>query len=110
MLGFPLIPMAIQTILLLIIYTHETPKFLYTNNKAEECEELLKKIYNNEETIKSILEKFKELMKGDANAGSVSWSELFGRTYRKALIVVFCIFQKFFEQCRFTCFPTNGWW
>ena len=92
MLAFPLIPMAIQTIFLISLYTYDTPKYLYLNKRRRECREALSKIYTTEYDIKRSLVKLKALEQDGAGGKSseVSWSDLFSRTYIKALVVVLC--------------------
>eukprot|EP01022_Parablepharisma_sp_SALTPOND_P033419 TRINITY_DN88690_c0_g1_i1.p1 TRINITY_DN88690_c0_g1~~TRINITY_DN88690_c0_g1_i1.p1 ORF type:complete len:270 (+),score=-7.78 TRINITY_DN88690_c0_g1_i1:513-1322(+) len=93
MLGFPLVIIALQTALLLFIYVYETPKYLYFHRRRNECEEALSKIYNNKDTITRVMVKLKALQLDECGhrSSGVTWRELFGRTYLKALIVVLSI-------------------
>lgn len=90
MLAFPIITMTLQTILLFVVYSGETPKFLYLNGKKAESRRQIEKIYTDPTKVAEVESKLEALV-ADASAGSsstVSYGELFGRTYRKALFVV----------------------
>ncbi len=91
MLAFPIFVALAQTIMLFTVYTHETPKFLYAHRKRDECEDLLAKIYKDESKIQRVLSKLKALQMDTTGGRSaeVSIRELFGRTYLKAMIVIF---------------------
>lgn len=94
MLAFPLVTALIQTLCLSFIYTNDTPKYLYLNGRNKECEEQLRKIYEQEASIQLVLSKLRALQQGSGagKSADVSYSDLFGRMYIKALFVVFGTF------------------
>lgn len=48
MYGFSEIPLVVQTIVLLVIFPYETPKYLLSVGREEEARQLLKVIYKDE--------------------------------------------------------------
>ena len=87
MLAFPLVTMTLQTVLLFLLYNSETPKYLYLNGHKQESRALLHKLYTTEEKINEVEDKLAALLENTST--QVSWKELFGRVYLKALFVVF---------------------
>eukprot|EP00826_Nyctotherus_ovalis_P042880 TRINITY_DN4479_c0_g1_i2.p1 TRINITY_DN4479_c0_g1~~TRINITY_DN4479_c0_g1_i2.p1 ORF type:complete len:280 (-),score=21.23 TRINITY_DN4479_c0_g1_i2:559-1398(-) len=89
MLGFPILIAVLQSVLLIFVFKYETPKFLYLRKKRRTCTKALSKIYASDADIDRVLTKLKAVAltqgQGSAEAG---WSELFGRTYVTALLVV----------------------
>lgn len=92
MLGFPIVMGIIQTFFLLFIYNYETPKFLYIRRKRRQCDIALGRIYTSEKDIDRVLSKLKAVTTNSGGSSEVSWKDLFGSYYVKALFVVFGIF------------------
>jgi len=94
MLGFPIALVITQVTLLILVFPLETPKYLFMNNKIDECKEALNRIYIDQNTIDTILQKLQEY-KSSASTPQISYSELFNRTYIRAFIVAlilnFCL-------------------
>lgn len=89
MLGAPILVAVLQSVLLIFVFKYETPKFLYLRKKRRTCTKALSRIYASDADIDRVLTKLKAVAlsqgQGSAEAG---WSDLFGRTYVTALLVV----------------------
>ncbi len=95
MLMIPAIITLIQTAILFIVYTRETPKFLYQMGAAECSKEALEKVYTDSKKVDEIVKTLGTSMK-DASSKEVGWGQLFSRMYMKAVIVV--LLMHFFQQ------------
>jgi len=90
MLGFPLLTIVIQCLLFLAIFKYDTPKYLYFNNRKEDCEIALSMIYTDKQIIERVITKLRALAINESSGrnADISYRDLFGRSHRTAVIVV----------------------
>lgn len=76
MFGFTLVTVFLQTMLFLIVYRFETPKYLLEKNQEEECKEVLKWIYHPSYVEEVLTEKKMDLGRLENNSSIVSADSL----------------------------------
>lgn len=86
MLGFPILIGTIRLILVFLVFTNDTPKYLVYNNEKEKAEEALTRIYK-QEYVNEQLELLEHTREEEEKAGKVNFRELFGSRYRGRLLI-----------------------
>ena len=80
MLGFPILIILLNTILLLTFFSFDTPTFLVSINKKEEAEAVLEKIYQPNDVSPIFL----QIQEKISNSKEIKLSELFSVKYSKS--------------------------
>lgn len=98
MLGFAAVPAAIQFIM--FFYLPESPRWLYENNRKDEAEEVVKRIYyGNQEWIEyemsEIANAQEQELKAEHIAGQSTLSRIFKTPHVRKALFVGCMLQGF---------------
>jgi len=83
---FPIALLTINHFVLLFYFKSDTPKYLVLKKQKEEALNVLREIYVNEEDINKLVTNL-ERLEENKNDGSVSFKQLFSKTFRKRLFI-----------------------
>ena len=86
MLGFGILLAISRSIILLVGFRCETPKYLLENNKEEEATKALEKIYHKDQVAEQLILLKKE-KEANAQTGKLSFKDLFSVQYRSRLAI-----------------------
>lgn len=91
--AFPIVTAVLRIICLMTCFKFETIPYLLQKGRDKEAKEFVKELYL-EEYNEEILEEYKQKIN---NCNNVSFSELFGKRYRKRMImgILLCFIQQF---------------
>jgi MFS family permease len=90
MISFPGILTFLNMTFLLLIFRHDTPKYLYINKRDQQmCVESLSTIYNDESGVRSMTKDYEDLSL--IQESEVPFKDLFGKKYRYRLFIVVVI-------------------
>jgi len=86
MLGFGILIAVVRSVILLVGFRSDTPKFLLANGKEEEAVKILAKIYKKEQVAEqlNLLKKDKEI---NTHAGKVTYRDLISPQYRSRFVI-----------------------
>jgi len=96
-LGFPILILILQLVIVKLIFNVESPRKLYASNNLKQCKKNIELLYSSSERVEKEIEVVKKNVEVASKNTEISLKEVLSRKFIYALIVMICI--HILQQC-----------